>query len=103
MKISSDQSTAISSGAPARLDELSPAQARTGTRIGGTGTGDDLVDVSSLAEQLARASAGEEGEQTQKVGRLAAIYRSGEYRTDALEASRALIRDALARGTETSE
>jgi anti-sigma28 factor (negative regulator of flagellin synthesis) len=103
MKINSELPVAVSNQASTRIDEVSTASTRHGSRLSGARTGDDLVEVSPLAEQVASASADADASQARKVDQLAAVYRSGEYRADAVEVSRALIRDAISRGAEISQ
>ncbi|HXI40130.1 MAG TPA: flagellar biosynthesis anti-sigma factor FlgM [Bryobacteraceae bacterium] len=73
---------------------------RTGSAAGAQVTetaGGDRAEISSLAGTVSQAITTHMAERAQRVEKLAAEYRSGQYNVSARSASQALVRDALER------
>jgi hypothetical protein len=73
---------------------------RTGSAIGAQVTetaGGDRAEISSLAGTVSQAISTHAAERAQRIGRLAAEYRAGQYNASARSASQAVVRDALER------
>ena len=67
--------------------------ARTGTAV--TGKIGDRVELSSIAETLARAMSAFGSERANRVPALAAQYRSGSYHADSAATARGMVSEAL--------
>ncbi len=72
---------------------------RSPDRRAGFDVGMDRVEISDVAETVSNVLAKASVERSTKIARLAEEVRSGGYRVDALQLSRAMIDDAL-RNTE---
>jgi hypothetical protein len=59
--------------------------------------GGDRAEISSVAGTVSQAITTHAAERAQRVGKLAAEYRAGQYNVSARSASQALVRDALER------
>jgi hypothetical protein len=59
--------------------------------------GGDRAEISSVAGTVSQAITTHAAERAQRVGKLAAEYRAGQYNASARSASQALVRDALER------
>jgi hypothetical protein len=73
---------------------------RTGSTVGAQVTetaGGDRAEISSLAGTVSQAIRTHAAERAQRIGKLAAEYRAGQYNANARSASQALVRDALER------
>ncbi len=73
---------------------------RTGSAAGAQITetaGGDRAEISSLAGTVSQAITTHTAERAQRVEKLAAEYRAGQYKVNAQSASQALVRDALER------
>jgi anti-sigma28 factor (negative regulator of flagellin synthesis) len=58
-------------------------------------TGGDSVEISSMAEGIADASATQNIQNAERVQRLSAIYAAGRYQVDSLQLSRAMVSNAI--------
>ena len=59
--------------------------------------GGDRAEISSVAGTVSQAITTHAAERAQRVGKLAAEYRAGQYNLSARSASQALVQDALER------
>jgi len=59
--------------------------------------GGDRAEISSLAGTVSQAISTHAAERAQRIGKLAAEYRAGQYNVSARSVSQALVRDALER------
>ncbi len=73
---------------------------RTGSTAGAQVTetaGGDRAEISNLAGTVSQAMSTHAAERAQRIGKLAAEYRAGQYNVSARSASQAVVRDALER------
>jgi anti-sigma28 factor (negative regulator of flagellin synthesis) len=85
-----------------RTDEISRPAGSPGRSTGRSGNrGGDSVDLSSLSQSVAAASAAQDAQQAGRISHLAALYRSGQYSIDSAQVSRAMVSHAL--GDSSSE
>jgi len=73
---------------------------RLGSTVGAQvseSAGGDRAEISSVAGTVSQALSTHAAERAQRVGKLAAEYRAGQYNVSARSASQALVRDALER------
>jgi flagellar biosynthesis anti-sigma factor FlgM len=100
MKINTEVSAGVSTQQTGRTEEVSRVQSQQGQKVSTGSAGGDQVDLSSLAERVAEATAAAETDQANKVDRLAALYQSGQYRVDSSKVSAAIVQHALDQGSE---
>jgi hypothetical protein len=84
---------------PGRAPETHEA-GRLGSTVGAQiseTAGGDRAEISSLAGAVSQAVTAHAAERAQRVGKLAAEYRAGQYKVSARSSSQALVRDALER------
>jgi hypothetical protein len=84
---------------PGRATESQEA-GRPGSTVSGhvsESAGGDRAEISSVAGTVSQALTTHAAERAQRVGKLAAEYRAGQYNVNARSASQALVRDALER------
>jgi anti-sigma28 factor (negative regulator of flagellin synthesis) len=84
---------------PGRASESQDA-GRSGSTVGAQiseSAGVDRAEISSVAGTVSQAITTHAAERAQRVGKLAAEYRAGQYNVSAQSASQALVRDALER------
>ncbi len=84
---------------PGRAPESHEA-GRLGSTVGAQvseSAGGDRAEISSVAGTVSQALSTHAAERAQRVGKLAAEYRAGQYNVSARSASQALVRDALER------
>jgi anti-sigma28 factor (negative regulator of flagellin synthesis) len=84
---------------PGRASESHEA-GRSGSTVGAQiseSAGGDRAEISSVAGTVSQAITTHAAERAQRVGKLAAEYRAGQYNVSARSASQALVRDALER------
>src|SRR5882672_3265487 len=76
--------------------ETGRAGSTTGAQVTET-AGGDRAEISSVAGTVSQAITTHAADRAQRVEKLAAAYRSGQYSVSAQSASQALVRDALER------
>jgi hypothetical protein len=84
---------------PGRAPESQEA-GRLGSPVGAQiseSAGGDRAEISSLAGTVSQAVTAHAAERTQRIGKLAADYRSGQYHVNARSTSHSLMQDALER------
>jgi hypothetical protein len=84
---------------PGRASESHEA-GRSGSTVGAQiseSAGGDRAEISSVAGTVSQAITTHAAERAQRVGKLAAEYRAGQYNASARSTSQALVRDALER------
>ena len=84
---------------PGRASESHEA-GRSGSTVGAQiseSAGGDRAEISSVAGTVSQAITTHAAERAQRVGKLAAEYRAGQYNVSARLTSQALVRDALER------
>jgi len=84
---------------PGRASESHEA-GRSGSTVGAQiseSAGGDRAEISSVAGAVSQAITTHAAERAQRVGKLAAEYRAGQYNASARSTSQALVRDALER------
>ena len=99
MKIQSEALSGANALETSRAQDSKLDGSRRGSpEFGTVGHDTDSIGVSSLASRIARASEADETRLSQRVSQLAELYAGGEYRTDAVSLSRALVSRALIDG-----
>jgi len=97
MKIYDQNSTGMpAAGVPGPQElQSNPLSGRHGTGAPAAGGG-DKVELSESLNSLYRALSQDGASRSERVQALAAQYRNGTYRVDALATSRAMVAEALA-------
>jgi anti-sigma28 factor (negative regulator of flagellin synthesis) len=99
IRIQNDSLAGTGASGVGRADEISrpasspiPSPGRSGPK------GGDSVDISSLSQSVAAASTAQDAQQTGRIARLSALYRSGQYSIDSAQVSQAMVSQALGGG-----
>lgn len=90
--------TSLASAATTRLGAAERAEGRRLSRKGeANGAETDSVQLSALASRLARMVESESPARVERLERLTALVRSGEYRPNAAAVAASIVEDALVR------
>jgi anti-sigma28 factor (negative regulator of flagellin synthesis) len=95
IRLDNDQLAGAAAQQTGHTDQIRSTGNRSSLTSRSRGASGDSVEISSMAEGIADASAAQSTSSAQRVRQLTAIYASGRYQVDSRQLSQAMVSNAI--------